>query len=80
MMVLFGGIGVLGLILWIVALVDCVQREFRSPNDKVIWVLVIVLVHTIGAIIYLVVGKPAGWRPGEGPPPDWRNDGGAPVR
>ena len=57
---------------WIWALVDCL----RVPDDsmyqygnKVIWVLVIVLLQTLGAIIYLVVGRP---KPGTPPPGSWQ--------
>lgn len=43
-------------ILWIWALVDCVKRDFRG-NDKVIWVLIIILLPFIGSILYLIVGR-----------------------
>lgn len=36
---------------WLWMLIDCVQREFEG-NNKVIWILVIVLAGWIGAIIY----------------------------
>jgi len=53
-----GGIG-----LWIFALVDCVRVQddsmYRS-GTKLIWVLVIALTQVIGAIIYLVIGRPEG--------------------
>jgi hypothetical protein len=61
---LVGGFGLLwigGIALWIFALVDCIRVEddamYRS-GTKLIWVLVIVLTQVIGAIIYLVVGRP----------------------
>lgn len=51
-----------GIGFWIWALVDAVKvpddSMFRA-GSKLIWVLVIVLTGWIGAIIYLVVGKPA---------------------
>lgn len=40
------------LIGWILALVDCVKRQFKGENEKIIWILIIVLVGIIGAIIY----------------------------
>jgi len=70
----FGLLWIGGIALWIFALVDCI----RVPDDsmyrsgtKLIWVLVIVLTQVIGAIIYLVVGRPEpGTRPfGVGVPP-----------
>lgn len=59
---LFGLIGIGGLILWIWALVDAIKVPDESmfkAGSKVIWVLVIVLTGFIGAIIYLVVGRPS---------------------
>jgi uncharacterized membrane protein len=55
--------GIGGLVLMIYALVDAV----RMPNDasfktgtQLVWVLVIVLTSGIGALIYLIVGRPPG--------------------
>lgn len=45
---------------WIWMLVDCARREFEGPNDKLIWILVIVLVGALGALIYLFAGRPQG--------------------
>jgi len=47
----------LSLVLWAVALADVVRRQFRDPNTKLIWVLVVVLAHGVGAVIYLVFGR-----------------------
>ena len=52
-------------VLWIVAIVDCAQREFQDSNEKIIWILVIIFAHGIGALIYWIVGRPRGVRPGE---------------
>ena len=69
-----------GLVLWIWALVDCIRvpddRYYRS-GTKLVWVLVIALLQGIGAIVYLVAGRPdktvrAGWTAGGSaqiPPP-----------
>lgn len=50
-------LGVLGTILWIWMLVDCAKREFKNENDKLLWILVIVLASTVGAIVYYFVVK-----------------------
>jgi 4-amino-4-deoxy-L-arabinose transferase-like glycosyltransferase len=52
-------------VLWIVALVDVVRRHFPDPNTKLIWVLVVVLAHGIGALVYFAIGKKQGSLPGE---------------
>jgi hypothetical protein len=49
----FGG---LGLGFWIWMLVDCVRKETRD-NDKLVWVLIIVFLHFLGALIYFFVRK-----------------------
>lgn len=45
---------------WIWMLVDCARREFDGPNDKLIWILVIVLAGALGALIYLCAGRSRG--------------------
>jgi len=64
----FGLLWIGGIALWIFALIDCI----RVPDDsmyrsgtKLIWIIVIVLTQVIGAIIYLVIGRP---EPGARPP------------
>jgi len=52
---------VASLVLWIWALVDAIrvpEDRFYRAGTKLVWVLVIVLAGGIGAIIYLVVGRP----------------------
>ncbi len=69
---MYGALLVLALALsvfWIVELVDAARREFRDPNMKIVWLLVIVLSHFIGSLVYYFVGKPMGTLPGQGPPP-----------
>ena len=66
----YGFIIVLGLasfVFWIVEIIDVARREFREPNAKIIWLLVVVFLHGLGAIIYYFAGKPTGWLPGQAP-------------
>jgi hypothetical protein len=65
---------VAGLAFWIWALVDCV----RVPDDslyqsgtKLVWVLVIVLAGWIGAIVYVVAGRPVSGAGPRQPPRPW---------
>jgi len=46
------------MVFWIVALVDCLTKEPSAGNDKLIWALVIIFLHWIGALIYFLVRKP----------------------
>jgi hypothetical protein len=43
---------------WIWMLIDCIQNEPPEGNDKIIWVLVILLLHGLGALIYYFVRRP----------------------
>ena len=43
---------VLLLILWIFMIVDVAKRKFKQEQDKIGWILVIVLTGYIGAIVY----------------------------
>ena len=59
------GLGIAGMVLWIVTIIDVAQRppsEFphalkgeSSPNEQIVWVLVVVLTGVIGAIVYWAV-------------------------
>ena len=62
---------IVGLALFLWALIDCVMREFKDSTTKIVWVLVILLVSVIGPIIYLIVGRPMGTKgaPGAAGPP-----------
>jgi len=62
MCILFAGIAVVGLCLtalWIWMLIDCLTKETDVGNSRLIWTLVIVLTGGIGALIYLLVRRPA---------------------
>jgi hypothetical protein len=43
---------------WIWMLVHAIQNKGLSDSEKIVWVLVIALVHFIGAVIYFFVGRP----------------------
>lgn len=47
-----------GTVFWVWALVDCATKEPATGNDKVIWILVIVFTHLLGALIYYLVRRP----------------------
>lgn len=49
--------GIIGLIFWIFMLIDAVKRKYKKDDDKIIWILVVVLAGIIGAIIYYFAVK-----------------------
>ena len=58
--VLFCGVGGLGLpatAFWIWMIIDCVKYESSTGNDKVVWLLLLIFTHGIGATIYYFARK-----------------------
>lgn len=49
-------------IFWIWMLIDVIKRDFKDPNERLIWVLVIIFTHLIGAILYYLLVKQKGRR------------------
>ncbi len=45
------------LILFIIAIMDLIKRDFNDSSVKIIWALVIVFMPFLGSIIYLVAGR-----------------------
>ena len=43
---------------WIWMLIDCVTNEPSEGHDKLIWALVILFAHGMGAIIYFMARRP----------------------
>lgn len=58
MFLLFFGVGILGTLFWIWMLIDCATREPSEGNDKLIWIIVIIFTHLLGALIYFLVRRP----------------------
>ena len=51
-------IALLLLAFWIWMIVDCATKEPSEGNNKIIWILVIILTSWIGALIYYFVRRP----------------------
>ena len=43
---------------WIWMLIDCATKEPDEGTDKIVWILVIIFTHLLGALIYLLVRRP----------------------
>ena len=50
-------IGAAIFIFWIWMLVDCIQNPSLTGNEKIIWVLVVIFLHALGALIYFLAGR-----------------------
>ncbi|MGQ9707930.1 MAG: PLDc N-terminal domain-containing protein [bacterium] len=58
LLVIFGTlIGVGGTVLWIWMLIEVLTRETDENNNRLIWALVIIFTHWLGALIYLIVRR-----------------------
>ena len=55
---LFLVIGVGATVFWVWMIVDCATKEPSEGNDKIVWLLVILLTSWIGALIYFFVRRP----------------------
>ncbi len=58
LMLVMAGVGLLSFGFWIWTLVDCVTKEPAKGNEKILWVLIIVLLQLLGALIYFFVRRP----------------------
>ena len=43
---------------WVWMLVDCVSNEPNEGNDKIVWILIIVLTGWIGGLVYYFARRP----------------------
>jgi len=51
-------LGLLSMAFWIWMLVDAAQNKGLDQNERVVWIVVVALLHLLGAIIYFFVGRP----------------------
>ena len=54
-------------VFWIAELIDVARREFPQPVMKVVWLLILIFSHGIGALLYWLIGRKQGYLPGEAP-------------
>lgn len=55
-----GVVGLAILAFWIWMLIHAITNKGLTDTEKIVWVLVIIFVHFIGALIYFFVGRPKG--------------------
>ena len=58
-LLLVGGLTILGTIFWVWMIVEAATLEEKGSQDRLIWVIVTVFTHLIGAAIYFFVRRPA---------------------
>ncbi len=52
------GAAILGAIFWVWIVYECVTREPSEGNDKLAWLLVILMLPLLGALMYYFVRRP----------------------
>lgn len=57
-MLFIGFIGLLLMGFWIWMLIDAINKEPSEGNDRIVWIIVIVLLGWLGALIYLIARRP----------------------
>jgi len=51
------GFALLATIFWIWMLVDCARRISNGDNRQIGWLIVIVVAHGLGALVYFLFGR-----------------------
>ena len=55
---LIGGlIGLLTTIFWIWMIIDCITNAAITGTEKIVWLLVVILLHFIGALLYFFLAR-----------------------
>jgi hypothetical protein len=44
-------------IFWIVALINILRNDFKGPNEKLIWIVVVIFVPFLGSVLYFAIGR-----------------------
>ena len=58
---LVGGlIGIIASIFWLWMLIDAILNPRLHGATKLVWVLVVLFLHVLGAILYFVIGRGSG--------------------
>ena len=54
---LFALLAICTTIFWIWMLIDCLQNPRLQGIEKLIWIVVIIFTHVVGAAIYFFIGR-----------------------
>jgi cytochrome c oxidase assembly factor CtaG len=49
---------ILGSLFWLWMLVDCPMKESSDGSDKLVWIIIIIFTHFIGAVAYFLFRRP----------------------
>ena len=64
---LFFIFGLITCAFWVWMIIDCATNPGLVGNEKLIWVLIVLLAHFLGALIYFFVARPKRYQSGSPP-------------
>ncbi len=50
-------VSLFGFVFWIWLILDCIQRDFREPMMKVVWIVLMIALPLIGSLLYFFLEK-----------------------
>ncbi len=56
--VLLGGFALAAFVFWIWMLIHAITNTGLGGAEKIVWVLVLLFLHFLGAILYFFIGRP----------------------
>ena len=51
------GLGIIGLAIYAFTIYDVITSNFANQNDKLIWIIIVVLVPLVGTILWFLIGR-----------------------
>ncbi len=43
-------------IMWIASLIDVITSDFQNPNNKTMWILLLLFLAPLATVLYLIIG------------------------
>lgn len=44
-------------LIWVLAIIEIVQSEFTDKNERLVWLLLVILLPLVGTILYFAIGR-----------------------
>lgn len=51
------GFGIIGLAIYVYTIYDVITSNFDNQNDKLIWVIIVVLAPLVGTVLWFLIGR-----------------------
>ncbi|MGY6741767.1 MAG: PLDc N-terminal domain-containing protein [Cecembia sp.] len=51
------GLGIVGLAIYAYTIYDVITSKFGGPNDRIVWILVVLFLPLLGTILWFLFGK-----------------------